>query len=70
MDIVKSPLVEELRQAGINEQPNINGDGQNRKKKATFNRENHIYLYWPNARVPYAFHPNIGTHKEVAGLYK
>ena len=65
---MKSPLVEELRQTGIYERFNVGGDGQNRKKKATFNRENHVYLYWPNARVPYAFHPNIGTHKGVSGL--
>ena len=63
MDIVKSPVVEELRQAGIDEQFNVGGDdSQNRKKKAAFNAENHNYLYWPNARVPYAFHPNIGMH--------
>lgn len=66
IDIVRSPMVEELRQSGINEGPGGEGEAltshnvDQRKKKAAFNAQHHGYLYWPNARVPYAFHPYIG----------
>ena len=65
---MRSPVVEEIRQFGINEGPG-GGEGEGltsfntaqRRKKGAFNAENHNYLYWPNATVPYAFHPYIGN---------
>ena len=72
MDIVKSPIVEEFLRHGINEQPTTDSDEgmpavassiDQREKKASFNAQQHNYLYWPNARIPYAFHPYIGTNQ-------
>ena len=39
--------------------------GDHREKKAPFNAQQHSYLYWPDARVPYAFHPYIGMYTYV-----
>ena len=73
MDIVRSPIVEEFLRHGINERPTTTagsddqegelhgGTGiDHREKKAPFNAQQHSYLYWPDARIPYAFHPYIG----------
>ena len=82
MDIVRSPIVEEILRHGINERPTtaVEGGGdleddseggedvvggtsiEHREKKAPFNAQLHSYLYWPDARIPYAFHPYIGTY--------
>ena len=72
MDIVRSPIVEEFLRHGIDERPTTAGsdheEGQvgtsidHREKKAPFNAQLHNYLYWPDARIPYAFHPYIGTY--------
>ena len=70
---MKSPIVEEFLQHGINERPTTDSDGQTvpgtdqqREKKASFNAQQHNYLYWPNARVPYDFHPYIGITCSLA----
>ena len=75
MDIVRSPIVEEFLRHGIDERPTTTAtagsDDQerelhgvagidHREKKAPFNAQQHSYLYWPDARIPYAFHPYIG----------
>ena len=62
---MRSPLVEEFRRTGVDEGPHGNTESStvnsdNRKKKAAFNGYYHEYLYWPDARVPYAFHPYVG----------
>ena len=71
MDIVKSPIVEEFLRHGINERPTTDSELEGmpaiassidqREKKASFNAQQHNYLYWPNARIPYVFHPYIGS---------
>lgn len=78
IDIVRSPIVEEILRHGIDERPTTAAKGggdlgddsdskggpsvEYREKKAPFNAQLHNYLYWPDARIPYAFHPYIGTY--------
>ena len=85
IDIVRSPIVEEILRHGIDERPTTAVDPEeggdlgddsdseggedmagatrveHREKKAPFNAQLHNYLYWPDARIPYAFHPYIGV---------
>ena len=80
MDIVRSPTVDEFMRHGIDEGPtNLEVDGGHlgeqsatstgrREKKAPFNAHQHGYLYWPDARVPYAFHPFIGKTPHTVRL--
>jgi hypothetical protein len=44
-------------------------DHRDREKKAPFNAQLHNYLYWPDARIPYAFHPYIGAYKSYGVMY-
>ena len=78
IDIVRSPIVEEILRHGIDERPTTAAKGggdlgddsdskggpsvEYREKKAPFNAQLHSYLYWPDARIPYAFHPYIGAN--------
>ena len=70
MDIVRSHTIEPFRQSAIDERPTGSETWttttEHREKKASFNTWFHGYLYWPGARVPYAFHPYIGIYVVVS----